>query len=227
MTAGRAHPVVAIDGPAGSGKSTIARLLARQLGFLFIDTGAMYRAVTLAALRRGTAMTDPAALTAVAEGVTIELRDEAGTQHVFLDGEDVSAAIRDPRLNPHLSPVAAVSGVRRRLVALQRDLGRAGGVVMEGRDIGTVVFPDAEVKVYLDATVAERARRRTEELKDKGLSEPLDKVKREIEARDHIDSTRADSPLACAPDAHRVPTDGLTIPQVVARLAELVHAARP
>ena len=217
-------PIVAIDGPAGSGKSTVTKLLAKQLGFLFIDTGAMYRAVTLKALDAGENMADGAALTRVAEGCSIELRNVAGETQVLLDGRDVSRAIRDPRLNPHLSPVAAVSGVRRRLVALQQQMGRAGGVVMEGRDIGTVVFPDAEVKIYLEATVAERTRRRSLEMREKNLPCDAEKVRAEIVRRDHIDSTRADSPLRRAADAVLVITDGLSIAQVVDRLAEVVAA---
>lgn len=217
-------PIVAIDGPAGSGKSTVTKQLAKQLGFLFIDTGAMYRAVTLKALEAGEDMTDAAALTRVAESCTIELRNVAGETQVLLDGRDVSADIRNPRLNPHLSPVAAVSGVRRRLVALQQAMGRAGGVVMEGRDIGTVVFPDAEVKIYLEATVDERARRRSRELREKNLPYDEAKVREEIARRDHIDSTREDSPLRRAADAELVITDGLSIVQVVDRLAEIVAA---
>ncbi|HNW93872.1 MAG TPA: (d)CMP kinase [bacterium] len=217
-------PIVAIDGPAGSGKSTVTKLLAQKLGFLFIDTGAMYRAVTLKALDSGTDMTDPAALTRVAEGCTIELRNVGQETQVLLDGRDVSTEIRNPRLNPHLSPVAAVSGVRRRLVALQQQMGRIGGVVMEGRDIGTVVFPDAEVKIYLEATVAERTRRRALEMQGKNLPCDEAKVRAEIERRDHIDSTREDSPLRQADDAVLVITDGLSIEQVVDKLAAIVAA---
>lgn len=217
-------PIVAIDGPAGSGKSTVTKLLAKKLGFLFIDTGAMYRAVTLKALDGGADMQDPAALTAVAEGCTIELRNVDHETQVLLDGRDVSTAIRNPRLNPHLSPVAAVPGVRRRLVALQQQMGRAGGVVMEGRDIGTVVFPDAEVKIYLEATVDERTRRRSLELREKQLPFDAVQVKAEIERRDHIDSTREDSPLRKADDAVLVITDGLSIGQVVDKLAAIVAA---
>jgi len=219
------EPVVAIDGPAGSGKSTVARQVAKNLNFLFIDTGAMYRAVTLAAVRQHIDIADPVALTELAEKCYIKLANETDVTRVFINDEEVTEDIRDPELNPFLSTVAAVPGVRRRLVALQRELGKAGGVVMEGRDIGTVVFPDAEIKVYLDASVAERARRRCAELQDKGINEPENKVRREIEARDNQDMNREDSPLRRADDAYLLVTDGLSIPEVVEQIVNRVAAA--
>jgi cytidylate kinase len=201
--------VVAIDGPAGAGKSTVARSLADALGFTYLDTGAMYRAVALGVLRRGG---DPGA---VAESVTIDLGD--GVQ---VDGEDVTAAIRTPEVSEAASRAAADPAVRRALVAQQRRLLSHGDWVAEGRDIGTVVAPGAEVKVFLTADPAERARRRAREL---GLDEAA--VLADQTARDERDATRADSPLQAADDAVTVDTTALSLDEVVARIVALVRAA--
>ena len=201
--------VVAIDGPAGAGKSTVARALARELEFTYLDTGAMYRAVALTALRRGD---DPGA---VAEAITIELGDG-----VCVDGEDVGDAIRTPEVSEAASRAAADSRVRRALVAEQRRLMSAGDWVAEGRDIGTVVMPGAEVKVFLTADPAERARRRADEL---GLDAAA--VLADQTARDERDRTRSDSPLAPAPGAVELDTTGLSLDEVVGRISQLVRDA--
>ena len=213
---------VAIDGPAGAGKSTVARLVATALGYAYIDTGAMYRAIAWKALREGCALTNEPALTRLAEDTVVEfLQAGEGTQRVLVDGADVSESIRLPEVTQYSSPVSAVSGVRRALVAQQRRLGEGGGVVMEGRDIGTVVFPNAEVKVLLTASVEERARRRAGEMVAKGIDADVKVVEAEIRERDSRDSSRQDSPLRAADDAVTVGTDGLTIGQVVERILTL------
>jgi cytidylate kinase len=217
-------PIVAIDGPAGAGKSTVARALAERLGLTYIDSGAMYRAVGLAARRQGLdPAVDPAAVAELAGRLEFEFRHAGAKTFLWVDGEDVSEAIRRPEISALASVVAVNSGVRAALVRAQRRLGEEGGVVMEGRDIGTVVFPHAEVKVYLDASPEERGRRRRKDLLAQGLDVPLEQVVSDIAERDERDSTRADSPLARAADAVHLPTDGLTIEQVVERLAEIAR----
>lgn len=220
-------PIVAIDGPAGAGKSTIARMLARRLGYLYVDSGAMYRAVALAARRRGIACDDAAGLDKLAGELEIKLLPAGERSRVLLDGEDVSEAIRAPEISRASSEVSCCPCVREALVALQRRMGAAGGVVMEGRDIGTVVFPDAEAKIFLTATVAERARRRAEELAQRGTPVDLERVRAEVAERDRRDAGREHSPLRRAADAVEVVTDGLTIPEVLDRLEALVRAREP
>lgn len=221
------RPIVAIDGPSGAGKSTISKLLAERLGFAHIDTGAMYRCVALAALRRGIDPGDEAALGALSLALNIEFRRRDGEQRVFLDGEDVSAAIRTPEVSLLTSRVSSVAGVRDNLVELQRRMGERGGVVLEGRDIGTVVFPRAEAKFFLTASARERGRRRYLELRDKGLVVDLETTIAEVEARDAADSSRRHSPLAQARDAVLIDSTGLSIEEVVARMEALVGACRP
>ncbi len=187
---------IAIDGPAGAGKSTLARRLAERLGYLYIDTGAMYRAVALWAKRLGVSWDDAARLEQLARESCIEL---CSGGRVRLNGEDVSEAIRDPDISEGASRVSAIPGVRRALVEKQQQMGREASVVMEGRDIGTVVFPEAEVKIYLDATPEERARRRMKDLAARGLEAEFSRVLEEMKRRDERDSTRADSPLRQAP----------------------------
>lgn len=220
------RPILAIDGPAGAGKSTVARQAAARLGFTYIDTGAMYRGVALAARREGIDPSDGEAVAAVARRARLEFREQDGRSRLWMDGEDVGDAIREPEISGLASVVAAIPGVRVALVAAQREMGARGGVVMEGRDIGTVVFPDAEVKVYLDATPAERARRRHAELAAQGREIPLEQITREMEERDRRDTTRDDSPLKAAPGSMALLTDGLTIDQVVDRLVTLVEERR-
>ncbi len=226
MTGGRRFSI-GIDGPAGAGKSTIAMLLARRFGLAYVDTGAMYRGVALATKRSGAAIDDEAALTLIAEaaefGFAMDPSPDKLLNRVSLGGEDVTEAIREPEISQLASSVSALSGVRRALVAKQQQLGAAGGVVMEGRDICTVVLPAAEVKIFLTASPEERARRRHIELIEKGKSSDYDRVLAEIRERDHRDSTRADSPLKPAADSVVVDTDKLTVEQVVGRIAEITR----
>lgn len=217
--------VIAIDGPAASGKSTTARLVAERLGYLYIDTGAMYRAMGLKARRLGVPLADPAAVAAMAERTEIRQQQVPGGAATWLDGEDVSAAIRSPEISQAASDISAISAVRRRLVALQQAMGRAGGVVMEGRDIGTVVFPDADVKVFMEASLAERARRRSSELAARGISAPAAELEAQIAARDRQDSGRQDSPLARAAGAVVIDTTGLSVGQQVDRVVALAQSA--
>jgi cytidylate kinase len=213
--------VVAIDGPAGAGKSTIARRVAARLGYTYIDTGAMYRAVALAAMRSGVDLADQARVEALARAVRIDFSPSGG---VLLDGEDVTEAIRAPEVSPAASKVSAFPGVRQALVERQREIAAGRHVVMEGRDIGSVVFPDAEVKIYLDADPRVRAQRRVRELRDKGIEADPGAIEREMRERDHRDSTRADSPLKRTADAAYVDTTRLTPDGVEAAILEIVHS---
>lgn len=212
--------VVAIDGPAGAGKSTIARRVAGRLGFTYIDTGAMYRAVALAAVRAGIDLAGQAEVEELARTVTIDFPQHGG---VLLNGEDVSEAIRAPEMSPAASKVSVFPGVRRALVEKQRAIGAGHSVVMEGRDIGSVVFPDAEVKIYLDADPAVRAARRVRELREKGVEADAALIEREMRERDHRDSTRADSPLTRAADAVYLDTTPLNPEQVEAAILDIVR----
>jgi cytidylate kinase len=208
--------IVAIDGPAGAGKSTLARSVARRLGFTYIDTGAMYRSVALWALRLGIDLDDMHRLEQLAKEARIEFASER--DRVFLNGEDVTKAIREPQVTEAASKVAACPGVRRAMRAEQRRIGATGPAVMEGRDIGTVVFPDAKVKIFLDADPQERARRRAAESGgDPGY------VARELAQRDHRDRTRQEAPLAQAPDAEYLDTSRLTPEQVEEAVLKLVR----
>jgi len=211
--------VVAIDGPAGAGKSTVAKLLARRLGFLYIDTGAMYRAVTLKALREGVPSTEDEAVGSLAGKVSIDLVSSGNGLRVFLDGEDVTEEIRSPEVSRHVSYVARIYTVRKRLTTLQREMARSGGVVMEGRDIGTCVLPEADHKFFVTASVRERARRRQGDLRRQGHDIDLETLVQEIEKRDFIDSTREVAPLKPAPDAKVIDTTGKTVEEVVNLLA--------
>ncbi len=209
--------VIAIDGPAGAGKSTVARNLARRLGYTYIDTGAMYRAIALWAIRQAVELSDMHRLDQLAQAAAIELDSASGT--VCLNGEDVTAAIREEDVSAAASQVAAVPAVRRALVLKQRALAETENVVMEGRDIGTVVFPDARLKIYLDANPSERVRRRaTEAGIDPG------NIQTQISERDRRDQTRDDSPLAQAPDALYLDTTDLTLEEVEEEILKLVRA---
>jgi len=216
--------IIAIDGPAASGKSTVAREVAKRLGYKYIDTGAMYRAVTWKALREKMDITKEDALTALTRGVEITISDLKNTHYtVTIDGEDVTEAIRSPKVSAAVSTVSKVNGVRAALVKKQRSFANQyPDMVVEGRDVGTVVFPDAELKVFLTASAAERARRRQRELKEKGHKVEVATVERDIITRDKIDTTRAVSPLMKAPDAKVIDTTGKTIGQVVQEIIDLV-----
>jgi len=213
--------IITIDGPAGAGKSTIARRLAARLGLLNIDSGAMYRAVALWALRGAVSLDDEPRLEELARRA--EIRLENGPERILLNGEDVTEAIRAPEVSEAASRISTIPGVRRALVEKQRCLGRVGGVVMEGRDIGSVVFPDAPLKIYLDASLPVRAERRLAELRQKGLSVSYEEVERQMRERDRRDSTRADSPLVCPPDAVVVDSTHLSPQEVEEAIVNLVR----
>lgn len=214
-TRGQAHTIIAIDGPMGSGKSTVARGVAQRLGYRYINTGSMYRAVAREALRRGISPQDAEGLGEIARGLAMEFRDTPDGQRLIVHGEDVTEALTDPEVSEAASLVSAHPPVREALVARQRRLGAVGGVVMEGRDIGTVVFPDAEVKVFLNASLQERARRRYEELRRKGVEVQFEELRVAEEARDRRDRERAHSPLRVAEDAVVVDTTGKSADEVV------------
>jgi cytidylate kinase len=216
--------IIAIDGPSGAGKGTIARAVAVRLNYRHIDTGAMYRAVAWKALQNGVDVRDEAAVAAIGERASFDL--EAG--RVAIDGTDVSRAIRTPEIDAAATAVARHPAVRRLLVARQRAMGLAGGIVMEGRDIGTVVFPDADVKIFLDASPEERARRRANDPAHRASeSSGLTDIAIALAERDRSDSTRAISPLAMAPDAVHVETTGLPVDAVVDRVMAAIDAAVP
>ena len=219
---------IAIDGPAASGKSTVGARLAHRLGYLYFDTGVMYRAVTWAALDRGVAIDDEEAITRLAEELEIRVLrptlDDGRQYTVLADGRDITWDIRSPEVNQGVSPVSAYLGVRRALTARQRAIGADGGVVMVGRDIGTVVLPEAEIKVYLDASLHERARRRHLEDLRRGKASDMAEVIRDLRRRDRIDSTRAAAPLRPADDAIILDSTNLTADQVVERIVALVGA---
>jgi cytidylate kinase len=219
---------IAIDGPAASGKSTIAKRLADDLGYLYFDTGVMYRAITWVALERDGSVDDEAGVAALAESVQIDVRppsqEDGRDCDVLADGEDITWHIRRPEVDANVSVVAAYPGVRDALTAQQRRIGQRGEVVMVGRDIGTVVLPDADLKVYLDASVEERARRRYDELVARGDEISFEKVLSAMKKRDEIDSNRAVAPLRAASDAVVIDTDDLAIDQVVAKVIALVQS---
>lgn len=214
---------IAIDGPSGAGKSTLARALAKKLGYLYVDTGAIYRTVGLAARRSGTDPHDAAAVAALLPGLKIELGyGEDGLQRMYLDGEDVSAAIREPEISLYASAVSAIPAVRTFLMEQQRSLARTHCVIMDGRDIGTVVLPDADLKIFLTASSEARARRRWKELQEKGMDEPYEKVLAEIVERDRQDTTRAAAPLRQAEDAVAVDTTEYDLEESLDLLLNLV-----
>jgi CMP/dCMP kinase len=218
--------IIAIDGPSGAGKSTLSRLLADALGYTNIDTGAMYRTVALAAQRKGIDPADEASLGRLCDRIRIEFVRTGSGERVHLDGEDVTEAIRTPEVSLLTSRVSACPTVREAMVALQREMGRGGGVVLEGRDIGTVVFPRAEVKFFLIASPRERGRRRYEELRGKGLDVDLDSTIAEVEARDGADSARQHAPLIRAEDAVPIDTTDMSIDQVLAAMLAIVRERR-
>ncbi|HZG85220.1 (d)CMP kinase [Paenibacillus sp.] len=216
---------VAIDGPAGAGKSTVARKVAEKLGYIYVDTGAMYRTVTLKAIRAGADMENAEALADIAGRVDIRLVPEAGGQKVFMDGEDVTDPIRAQDVTRLVSQVAAVPDIRSVLVRLQQDIARERGVVMDGRDIGTNVLPDAEVKVFMTASVRIRAERRWKELKDKEPNVTVESLMEAIAERDKSDSEREASPLRQAEDAVLLDTSEMTADEAADRIVELCRQA--
>ncbi|MGB9182277.1 MAG: (d)CMP kinase [Pyrinomonadaceae bacterium] len=216
--------IIAIDGPAGAGKSTLGRMLARELNLLYMDTGAMYRAVALAVIEAGASTTDDVAVGSVAENVDINLAGDPDSLQVMLDGRDVSQAIRSEEVTQTSSVISVIPQVRRAMVARQRELARRGGrVVLEGRDIGTVVFPDADIKFFLTAAPGERAHRRFEENRHQERDRTFEETLADINRRDQRDSTRADSPLAIAEDAIVIDATELSIEEVFAHMLAAVR----
>ena len=212
---------IAIDGPAGAGKSTIAKLVAKELGFIYVDTGAMYRGLAVHFLKKGIVPGEVEKIEAACEDATVELGYENGVQQVYLNGENITSQLREEAVGNMASVSSAVPEVRKKLVELQQKLARETNVVMDGRDIGTVVLPDADVKVYLTASVETRAKRRFLELQEKGEPTDLAKIAADIEDRDYRDMHRDISPLRQAEDATLVDSSDMTIDQVVERILEL------
>lgn len=213
--------VIAIDGPAGAGKSTVAKMLARDLGLSYLDTGAMYRCIALKAKREGLGPEDGGAAAEIGRRTEISF-GTGDPQPVFMDGEDVTKQIRTPEISELASALSAFTPVRRVLVEQQKAIVAHGGVVLEGRDATTVIAPNAQVKVYMTASLEERAKRRALELEGKGMTAEYEQVRKEVETRDHRDITREDSPLTVAPGATLVETAGLTPEQVTARIRALI-----
>lgn len=213
---------VAIDGPASAGKSTVAKIVAKKLHFIYCDTGAMYRSVTFAALKNHVKLDDDQALKELLKTIKIRFVPAEPEQRVFVNDEEVTQAIRTPEITNNVSLVSAQPSVRAELTKRQQEIAEAGGIVMDGRDIGTTVLPNAEVKIFLVASVHERAVRRFKENQTKGIDTPLDVLEKEIEERDYKDSHREISPLTQAKDAVLVDTTSLTINQVVDKILEII-----
>lgn len=213
---------VAIDGPAGAGKSTIARTAAKALGFVYADTGALYRAVGLYVLRQGKNTNDPEAVASLLPEISLELKFQNGVQHIFLNGEDVSEAIRTPKASMAASAVSALPAVRQFLFDLQRDIAKNSDCVMDGRDIGTVVLPQAQVKIFLTAAPEARAMRRYKELQAKGAKDSFEEVLADLKQRDYNDSHRAVAPLKPAEDSILVDTTELTLEQSIQKVIEVI-----
>ena len=212
---------VAIDGPAGAGKSTIAKLCAKKMDLIYVDTGAMYRAVALYLLESGIDVNDRSAVTDKCKGAGVDIKYEDGVQNVYLNGNNVTGRLREEAVGNTASVTSAVPEVRAQIFSLQRGLAERGGVIMDGRDIGTVVMPDADVKIYLTASSEVRAKRRVLELEAKGEHPDFEEVKKDIEDRDHRDMTREISPLKQADDAVLVDTSDMTIDEVVEKICSL------
>lgn len=214
---------IAIDGPASAGKSTVAKILAKKMNYIYCDTGAMYRALTLAALRQNADISSEIELTKILAEIEISFKQMVDGQHVFLNGEDVTQEIRLPEVTNSVSEVSSFKKVRAELVSRQRKFSDSDSIVMDGRDIGTVVLPEADLKIFLVASVEERAQRRYDENTKNGINTPFDVLKKEIEDRDTYDSTRKESPLVQAEDAILVDTTGLNIDQVVQKIEDLMN----
>ncbi len=214
---------VAIDGPAGAGKSTIAKAIAKKMGYVYVDTGAMYRAMALFFLRSGISKDDEAKISSVVDDISVSIKYEDGAQHVILNGEDVTGMIRTEEVGNMASATSVYGAVRTKLVALQQELAKTTDVIMDGRDIGTVVLPNANVKVFLTASVECRAKRRYDELVAKGEDADFDKIAKDIEERDYRDSHREISPLKQADDAILVDSSEMTIDEVVSAIIDLCN----
>lgn len=214
---------IAIDGPSGAGKSTISRKAAEKFGFIYVDTGAIYRTIGLATKIRGVSLDDTAAVVALLPTLEIELKyNDAGEQHMYLDGNDVSRDIRLPEVSMLASKVSAIPEVRAFLVDMQRGMAEKYDVIMDGRDIGTVILPNADLKIFLTADVRDRARRRYEELHAKGMEKPFDEVLAEMEKRDEQDTQRAPAPLKAADDAVLLDTSGNTLEESIDKVCRLI-----
>ncbi len=218
--------VVAVDGPAGSGKGTITKRIAKEMNLTSIDTGAMYRSVTLAMLNENIALDDYEKISKLLDEIKIEFKKIDGVQKVYLNGKDVSLEIRTKPVNENVSPVSTIKIVRERLAKLQREMAETIDVIMEGRDIGTNVFPNANVKIYLDATPEERARRRYLQNKENGIEMPYEEILESVKNRDFIDSTREIAPLKKADDAIYVDSSNMTIEEVVASIEKIISEKR-
>ena len=214
---------IAIDGPAGAGKSTVAKIVAEKLQFTYIDTGAMYRAVTYQAMQKNISLQDGEALTALAKAMTITLQPSVEGQLIFIDGVEVTQVVRTSEVTANVSQVAAHAGVRQVMVELQQELAYAGGVVMDGRDIATHVLPQAELKIYMSATVEERARRRFVDNEQRGIASTVEELQAAIAERDRQDSEREASPLIQAPDAVFLDTTHLSIMEAAQEILTLAH----
>lgn len=223
MSSSNTKFVIAIDGPAGAGKSTVSKALAKDLGLSYLDTGAMYRCLALKAHRLGIPRQAESDVAALMKSTAIEF-GHGDPQPVFLDGEDVTGLIRTPEISEFASTISAHSAVRRALVSRQKELVAGGGVILEGRDATTVIAPEADLKIYLTASLEERAKRRRLEFEQKGESEEFEKVRKEIENRDHRDITRDDSPLKVADDAVIVESAGIPVADVVAKIKSLIQS---
>ena len=214
---------IAIDGPAGAGKSTIAKMIASKYSFIYVDTGAMYRTMALFYLRQGTDVSDEAAVSGLCDDIKVDIQYIGGKQHLILNGEDVTDLIRTEEVGNTASIISVFGAVREKLVNLQKELAKTTDVVMDGRDIGTVVLPDARVKIYLTASVETRAKRRYDELKAKGETPDLSTIEEDIRIRDERDMTREISPLRKADDAVEVDSSAMTIDEVVDAISDIIE----
>lgn len=218
--------VVAVDGPAGSGKGTITKLVGEKRNLVYIDTGAMYRCVTLDCINNNVDYTDIPGIEKILEKISIELKIEDGIQKVYLNGKDVSKEIREDKVNSQVSKFSVIKEVREKITPMQQEMGKTQDIIMEGRDICTVVFPNADVKIYLDCSVEERARRRYKQNLEKGINETFEQTLKNVKERDEIDSNREIAPLRKAEDAILIDSTNMTIEEVVNRVIEIIDEKR-
>ncbi len=214
---------IAVDGPAGAGKSSISKVVASALGYLYIDTGAMYRAVTWAVLHNGIDVNDQQKVESILKDIELSMEPTETAFRVFINGGDITEAIRHQSINDNVSKIASYKGVRQYLVSRQQSIAKVGGVILDGRDIGSVVLPNAELKIYLTASVEARAKRRWLEVKDTAYSQSLEVIKESVENRDYMDKNRDESPLTCVDDAIVVDSSNLTFQETVAHILQLVQ----